>query len=169
MNRIPFGQETRLEAISATCLDCGVKRGNFHEYGCPLESCPKCGGRLLECSCMALSLPDEFKTVQAVARTMSVDQVLALAQRSDHLGRNYTEKAAFTWMLSNAPLDLQEEAMRMALDLLGARQDGDLISVPLDKAAEALGLTTEEAAPIMEELEVEALYPGWDKAGGREQ
>ncbi len=169
MNRIPFGEESRLEPISATCLGCGAERGNFHEYGCPLESCPKCGGWILECECMVLSIPDEFKTAQAVARTMSVDQVLALADQSDHLDRNYLEKAAFTWMLSNAFSDMKEEAMQRALDLLGARQDGDLIRVPLDTAAEALGMTPEEAAPILEELEAEALYPGWDRAAGREQ
>ena len=118
---------------------------------------------------MVLSVSDEFKTVQAVARTLTLDQVLTLAQRSDHLDRNYLEKAAFTWMLSNAPPDMKEEAMQVALDLLGARQDGDLIRVPLDKATEALGLTPEEAAPIMEELEAEALYPGWDRVAGREQ
>jgi len=118
---------------------------------------------------MALSIPDEFKTVQAVARTMTIDQALALAQRSDHLDRNYLEKAAFTWMLSNAPPDMKEEATRMALDLLGARQDGDLIRVPLDKTAEALCMTTEKAAPILEALEADCLYPNWDKAGGREQ
>ena len=99
----------------------------------------------------------------------SVDQVLGLADQSDRLDRSYLEKAAFTWMLSNAPPEMKEEAMRRALDLLGARQDGDLIRVPLDKAAEALGMTTEEAAPIMEELEAEALYPGWDRVDGREQ
>jgi hypothetical protein len=66
----------------------GAERRNFHEYGCPLESSPKCG---------------------------------------------------------------------------------DLIRVPLDRAAEALSVTPEEDAPIMKALEAEALYPDWDKTGGREQ
>ena len=162
MNRIPFGQETKLEILTATCPGCNGKRGCYHEIGCPLESCPECGGRLLKCSCMALSLVDEMKLFSAVAKTMTRDQVLAMADKSSTaLGSNYEEMGAYTWIIHNAPPVMQQEMEEMALEILGAEKHGDLFRVPLDKAAEVLGMSQEEAAPIMKELETECLYPGW--------
>jgi hypothetical protein len=31
------------------CADCGSWPGHWHHYGCALEACPHCLGRLLEC------------------------------------------------------------------------------------------------------------------------
>ena len=169
MERVPFGNETRLETISLKCLGCGVERGHLHAYGCPLESCPKCGGRLLECSCMALSLPDEFRTVRAVAKTITRAQFFAMSEQSDALDRNYTEMAAYSWMCDNASPETREKLWQYVVDTLGAEQRGGMVSVSLEKTARTLGMTEEEAAPILEELEIDALYPDWDKAEGHEQ
>jgi len=34
-----------------TCHDCNAKPGELHELGCDMETCPKCGGQLISCSC----------------------------------------------------------------------------------------------------------------------
>ena len=38
---------------------CGASEGQFHEFGCDFESCPKCGERLwMECDCFTSLFPD---------------------------------------------------------------------------------------------------------------
>jgi len=169
MNRISFGQEAKLEILQSNCPGCDVERGQYHEYGCPLESCPECGSRLLECSCQVLSIPDEFRLTRAVAETMTREQVLNMAEESKHLDRTYEEKAGFMWITQNAPPELQAEMKTMALDILGATKHGDMMHVPHDKAAEALGLSKEDAALILNELEADCLYPDWEQHTGMEQ
>jgi len=36
---------------SATCGDCGVKYGEYHESGCDIERCPSCHLQLIGCEC----------------------------------------------------------------------------------------------------------------------
>jgi hypothetical protein len=36
------------------CHDCGVQEGGFHEPGCDMERCPRCGGQLITCECSFL-------------------------------------------------------------------------------------------------------------------
>lgn len=38
------------------CLGCNALCGGFHQLGCDMEKCPKCGGQLLSCGC--LDVPD---------------------------------------------------------------------------------------------------------------
>jgi hypothetical protein len=33
------------------CQECGVLKGQFHVPGCLQEDCPRCAGKLVECSC----------------------------------------------------------------------------------------------------------------------
>jgi hypothetical protein len=169
MNRIPFGNETKLYIMSTSCPGCGVGRGQFHLYGCPLESCPQCGKRLIKCSCMALSVVDEMKLTKKLSKALTRDQVLSMADHSRALDRTYEEKSGFSWICENASSILKKEMEEMALEIIGGTRHGDMIRVLLDKAAECLGLTVEDAAPIMDELQAECLYPGWDQWTGQKQ
>ncbi|MCG6929446.1 MAG: hypothetical protein LJE64_02730 [Desulfofustis sp.] len=36
---------------AATCVACGVKAGEFHVLGCPVEPCPWCESQLSRCNC----------------------------------------------------------------------------------------------------------------------
>jgi hypothetical protein len=35
------------------CHDCSTPAGGFHHPGCDMEGCPKCGGQLISCGCIA--------------------------------------------------------------------------------------------------------------------
>lgn len=35
------------------CPDCNVKDGGRHHPGCDKEECPRCGGQLIGCGCLA--------------------------------------------------------------------------------------------------------------------
>ncbi len=83
-----------------------------------------------------------------------------MAENSKQLDENYMEKGAFGWILDNMSPELEKEADEMAVDILGASRQRDMLTVPLEKAAEIMGISEEEAKPILQELEVEALYPG---------
>lgn len=41
----PIGKQDEL------CQECGVKIGQFHVPGCQQEDCPRCAGKLVQCSC----------------------------------------------------------------------------------------------------------------------
>jgi hypothetical protein len=56
-DRIPYGNEKEndLWRTLSRCGDCGVKKGQFHVFGCDLEECPICGGQAWTCSCIEAS------------------------------------------------------------------------------------------------------------------
>lgn len=166
MERIPFGREQKIEFLASVCPSCNAERGEFHKYGCLLESCPQCGGRLPQCSCLALSRVHEFRLTRAVSTTLTKEDVFRIAEKSEAMASTYQEKAGFSWICNNAPPEMKAEIEREALKIIGGERHGNMVRVPLEKAAEALGMTLEEAQPIMNELEAECLYPGWDQHTG---
>jgi len=169
MNRIPFGNETNLFTPADSCLACDTRRGQHHEYGCPLERCPSCDKRLIKCKCLALSIAEGMKLTAAISDNLTRDEALKILDTEETINSTYELRGAFSWTCNNAPPQYREEMLRVALEIVGGRRQGDKIIVPLSKAAACLGVTEEEAAPIMEGLETECLYPGWDGQTGREQ
>ncbi len=167
--RVPFGSEANLEIINTTCPGCNINRGNYHAWGCPVERCPEFGGRLLKCSCMVLSLPDEFKLCTAIAKTLNSDHVLKMTEGSKILNQTYEERGAFSWIIENAPPQIKVEMNEKVKIILGAKKHGDHFHIPVNKAAEALGMSEEEAEPIMRDLEADCLYPDWEKQTSTEQ
>ncbi len=64
---VRYGSEVRPEHPShhgtpRRCGDCDALPGNYHHVGCDLEECPRCGGQLLSCDCVAES--DAEKVIQ---------------------------------------------------------------------------------------------------------
>lgn len=169
MSRIPFGAEAKLEIMAVQCPGCNVSRGQFHQYGCPLESCPQCGGRLRQCTCKALSIVDGFRLTGAIAKSLTRDEALNILDTDETISSTYERQGAFNWTCQNAPPGYKEEMERRALEVIGGTKCGGMIRVPLDKAAEHLGVSIEEARPIMDALQAESLYPGWDERTGQEQ
>ncbi len=88
---------------------------------------------------------------------------------NDIANATLSTKDGFTWVLDNMSPALKKEAKEMAREVLGAEVGGDHFIDPEDKAAEAMGMTSEEAAPILRELKTDYLYPGWDGKPGLEQ
>ena len=39
--------------LSDRCHDCNVQLAAKHHPGCDMERCPKCGGQLISCGCLA--------------------------------------------------------------------------------------------------------------------
>jgi len=174
MNRILFGHETRLEILAATCPGCGAQRGSYHEYGCPLETCPQCGGRLLKCRCKALGIYECLQIARAVAATLDKKSAWQIINRARNEGcptcsGTYEQEGAFKWLMDHASPAGQRFLEEQAMKMLGAERDGDFFRVPLNRAAEVLGMSKEDAAPIMAALEAECLYPGWDNGTGEQE
>jgi hypothetical protein len=106
---------------------------------------------------------------KAIANNLTRQEALNILDTEAPINSTYQLRGAFNWTCDNAPPQYREEMERQALEILGGTRQGDKIVVPLDKAAECLGLTEEEARPIMDELQVESCFPGWAEFTGKEQ
>jgi hypothetical protein len=106
---------------------------------------------------------------EAISDNLTREEALKILDTEETINSTYELRGAFRWTCNNAPPQYREEMLRVALEIVGGRREGDKIIVPLSKAAACLGVTEEEAAAIMEGLETECLYPGWDRQTGREQ
>lgn len=48
-----FERDNTYFDVNQRCHDCNIvnKEGNYHHFGCDMETCPKCSGQLIDCSC----------------------------------------------------------------------------------------------------------------------
>ncbi len=54
LNGEEYHRSTEYDASSnGRCHDCNAVHGNYHHLGCDVERCPKCGGHLISCGCLA--------------------------------------------------------------------------------------------------------------------
>lgn len=171
MERIPFGSEQKIEVLAPACPSCNAEHGEFHKYGCFLESCPQCGGRILKCSCLALSVMEEFKLTHEISKTLTREDVLMMDDEGAFLksNRSYLEIAAFIWVCLNCPSHLKTEMGKRTLDAVGGKMCGDKILVDREKAAELIGVNKEETRLILNALNDEARFPEWDQHTGNKQ
>lgn len=47
------------------CRDCGCKYGYFHHWLCDQETCPKCGGQILSCTCATTIVRSDYMRKEA--------------------------------------------------------------------------------------------------------
>ena len=137
--RVPFGSETRCEIIAVSCPGCNARRGHYHEYGCPLETCPECGGRLLQCGCKALGIIDSMNLARAVADSIADKAEIhrALEHGSKHLDRTYFEEGVMSWIISDLTKrdPAAREMMNGFMADMGFRPVGDHYAVTADNVA----------------------------------
>lgn len=173
MERILFGNEKRLEILANRCPDCNVVRGQVHEYGCVLETCPKCGDRLLHCPCRALSKLEGIRTSRAVAAGISdKSEILrALEHGSAHLDRTYYEEGVMMWIMDDVTARDPEAARRAEeyIKDMGFVKVGDGYAVSAEKIADHMDISIEEAHEVLAGLQADSLCPGWDSPAGAVQ
>ncbi|MGI9445988.1 MAG: hypothetical protein ACR2N1_26210 [Rubripirellula sp.] len=51
LNRVKHSAAGDAGEQGELCQECGVLKGQFHVPGCQQEDCPRCAGKLVECSC----------------------------------------------------------------------------------------------------------------------
>lgn len=171
--RVPFGQETRLAILSSICPGCDAKSGCYHDYGCPLESCPECGGRLLKCSCKALDIVDGMRVANAVAKTITDKAEIhrVLNYGSKHLDATYYEEGVLSWIIQDVTERDPEAVTKMEKHMagMGFRKSGDGYVVSAEDIAPHMEVSIDEAHEVLEKLQVDSTYPHWDKHTGVEQ
>ncbi len=50
-NRVRHSAADAIGEPGELCPECGVLKGQYHVPGCQQEDCPRCAGKLVECSC----------------------------------------------------------------------------------------------------------------------
>lgn len=172
MERVKFGSETRFEIVAVHCPSCRTPHQQYHEYGCVLESCPRCGGRLLTCSCKALGIIDSMKTARAVANSITdkADIHLVLESGSKLLNQTYYEEGCMLWIIDDVIArdpEMAKEADKHMADL-GFRKAKGGYAVRAEDVAKHMDIPTDKAHEVLIELHVDSCYPDWDKQTGRE-
>lgn len=167
MDRVAFGNETKMLIVAARCPGCSADHGELHAYGCPLESCPQCGGRLLECTCKVLKPRDELRIIRAVSEHITgraeVDR--AMENGSQLLDRTYYEDGVMLWIMGYH-IDRDPRHGDKLLEIMGWRRAGDGCVIGADEAASILGVSEEEAHDVLSEMQADSIYPGWEKHDG---
>ncbi len=167
MNRIPFGRETRLEIIAVNCPGCSTPLGQFHEYGCVLETCPECSGRILNCKCRVLSLSDAFRITRAVADNITdrAEVTRAVDDGSKHLDETYYEQGIMIWIMRDVTERDSKGAgiMDQLMKEISIGKSGDFYKISPEEVAPLMGVTVDEASEALEALQAESFYPGWEK------
>jgi len=47
-----MGAKPPIPVRKRICHDCGARYGEYHEPGCDMERCPRCGEQLITCGCL---------------------------------------------------------------------------------------------------------------------
>lgn len=167
MERIPFGNETKLEIIAASCPSCNTHRGHLHEFGCALESCPACGSRLLQCKCRILGIADAVRTIRAVADTISdrAEVKRAIKNGSKNLDESCYEEGVLLWITKDVTARDPETA-KIADELLadmGFKKSGEGYLVSAESIAPHVNTSVDEAREVLEDLQAESVFPNWDQ------
>ena len=173
MKRVLFGNERRLEIIANRCPDCNVARGQEHEYGCVLETCPQCGGRLLHCTCKALSIIDGLRISRAISSgiTDKAEIHRALEHGSAHLDRTYYEEGVMMWIMDDVTAR-DPEAARKADEYIkdmGFVKTGNGYAVSAENVADHMDISIDEAHEVLAGLQADSLCPEWERSAGSVQ
>jgi hypothetical protein len=87
MDRVRYGAEaTDWDAENQACHDCSVIKGELHVPGCDVESCPSCGGQIINCDC-DWSTKKNRKSATKLPKLFSDKQLRIVAARKK-----------FTWL-----------------------------------------------------------------------
>ncbi|EKD33697.1 MAG: hypothetical protein ACD_75C02623G0003 [uncultured bacterium] len=173
MKRIPFGQEIKMQIVASQCPGCNTSHGHLHEYGCPVESCPKCGGMLLKCTCKALDIIDGMKIARAIADGITDKKEIhrALAQGSKHLDQSYYEEGVMLWIMEDVTAR-DPEAAKKADELvkdMGFRRSGNGYAISAEDVAKNMGISVDEAHEVLSDLQAESICPGRNRYDGTVQ
>lgn len=170
MNRIPFGKETKMQIITTRCPGCSASHGNLHEYACPVESCPKCGGRVLKCSCKVLDIVDGMKTAKAIADVINDKAEIhrAIAQGSKHLNQTYYEEGVMIWIMEDVTAR-DPEAAKKADELItdmGFKRSGEGYAISAEDVAKHMTMPIGEAHTMLASLQAQSICPDWEQHTG---
>ena len=173
MERILFGNENKLGILANRCPDGNAVRGQAHEYGCVLESCPKCGGRLLHCPCKALSKLDGIRTSRAVAAGISDKAEIhrALERGSKILDKTYYKEGIMSWIYDDLvarDLEAARQADECIRDMGFIKTEGGYAATA-EHLADHMGVPLDEAHEVLAGLQADSLCPKWDRHTGSVQ
>ncbi|WP_163337923.1 hypothetical protein [Desulfopila sp. IMCC35008] len=165
MPRCPYGNESYPDQICSTCPNCKVKAGELHKPGCPLESCPLCGQKILTCSCKALSIADGIATAGAVSKRISRQEVHQALQHSEKLDRTYHEEGCLHFIVDDLCKRDPEAMAKMDgfISDIGFKQVNGGVAITAEQLAENMGISVEEADDALREIQVKSQFPGWEK------
>ena len=167
MKRIIFGEEVKMQIFASKCPGCDVSHGSWHSYGCPLESCPQCGSRLIHCSCKALDMLDGIHTAEAISESITDKAEIhrAIKNGSEGLTQSYYEEGVLLWIVGDL-LARDPGIDDFLMKNFGIRKVGDRFAINAADAAECMGVPIEKAEEVLAELQADSDYRGWDEHEG---